>query len=475
MSNRSTFYNPYYFVWFVDRAAIQGHSELGDRPPRGLDRFDADQVRGVVTVRMSAATDLLVPDHSRATVRNEHKSLPVRLVNGKPHLAPTSVKGMIRSVFETVTLSRMGVFRPTEVTRRETYQDAKTNKFKSRKVPVDMQPPALAEADNVQPASVPSELSMADRVFGWVSDEGEGAYAGRVRFGRVTPIGDVAPKPNSYTLALSSPRPEYARFYTRRNNGQWGKGKREEIGYAAEGARLTGRKVYPHHREILEGARTAEASASTVTFDGVIPAGSEFEFEIRFEGLSRAEAGALLWSIDPGDPEFHHRFGGGKPYGFGSVKLSCQAVRIESGSDVAARYRSGISESGLTIEELIGAFRESFENATGTSLERHSTVRAILAAGRGFPDISYPRTLEQMANGRFDEAFKWFVSNENEKIADSRQALPKLVEGMAPLRALPGRPPRSSGQRGGGGGPRDGGRRQGGRKRGSGGRPRGRR
>lgn len=472
MSNRNTFYNPYYFVWFVDRAQVKDDPELGDRPPRGIDRLAGNQVRGVIRVEMTAVTDLLVPDHSRATRKGEHKVLPVRLVDRKPYLPPTSVKGMIRSVFETVTLSRMGVFRPAEVTRKV---PRGAGRSRARKDPFSVQPPALAAADRVQPAAKPDEMSMADRVFGWVSDAGSGAFAGRVRIGRVEPVGEVRPKAVRYTLALSSPRPEYARFYTRRNNGQWGKGKREEIGYAAEGARLTGRKVYPHHREILEGARTAEASASTVTFDGVIPAGSEFEFEIRFEGLSRAEAGALLWSIDPGDPEFHHRFGGGKPYGFGSVKLSCQAVRIESGSDVAARYRTGISESGLTIEELIGAFRESFENATGTSLERHSTVRAILAAGRGFPDISYPRTLEQMANGRFDEAFKWFVSNENEKIADSRQALPKLVEGMAPLRALPGRPPRSSGQRGGGGGPRDGGRRQGGRKRGSGGRPRGRR
>src|SRR5690606_3554845 len=165
----------------------------------------------------------------------------------------------------------------------------------------------------------------------------------------------------------------------------------------------------------------------------------------------------LIWSIEPGDPDFHHRLGGGKPYGFGSVKLSRQSVVVESGHEVADRYRTGSASAGITYDDLISAFREVFEQATGTSFETHPTVRAILVAGRGLWNISYPRTLEQMAEGRFDESFRWFVSNEKKEIPGSFQSLPQLDEEMPGLRALPDRAPKTTGQGGKGRGSGQGG------------------
>ncbi|HID20898.1 MAG TPA: TIGR03986 family CRISPR-associated RAMP protein, partial [Planctomycetaceae bacterium] len=70
---------------------------------------------------MTTQTPLLVPDAALATeydqddpgqgINEGHKSFPVRLgPDGRPYLAPTSVKGMLRAAYEAVTNSRMSIF-----------------------------------------------------------------------------------------------------------------------------------------------------------------------------------------------------------------------------------------------------------------------------------------------------------------------------------------------------------------------------
>lgn len=106
------FHNPYNFVPAVPRDKVDGATnDLGDKPPAGHDRFQAELLSGKLRVQMTVATPLLLPDTARVKVQNEHKTFPVREdANGKPVINPTAIKGMLRAAYEAVTNSRLSVF-----------------------------------------------------------------------------------------------------------------------------------------------------------------------------------------------------------------------------------------------------------------------------------------------------------------------------------------------------------------------------
>lgn len=113
MSER--FLNPYNFVPAFPRHGLP--EDLRDAPPPGQDRLPADPHRwtGRIGVTLTVETPLLLLDTARSAPQDRennpgHLIYPVRLRNGRPHLAQTAVKGMLRSAFEMITSSRMGVF-----------------------------------------------------------------------------------------------------------------------------------------------------------------------------------------------------------------------------------------------------------------------------------------------------------------------------------------------------------------------------
>ena len=105
-------HNPYNFRAVLPPA--QGGSSRTGRPGAGggHHRYHADCVSGVIRVTITMKTPLLLPDAGcMIDGANDHKTFPVRLdADGKPLVAPTGVKGMLRSAYEVVTNSRMAVF-----------------------------------------------------------------------------------------------------------------------------------------------------------------------------------------------------------------------------------------------------------------------------------------------------------------------------------------------------------------------------
>lgn len=102
------FVNPYNFVPFGDGV------DLGEAP--GHDQYRAGTYTGEVALTITAVTPLLLVDHARAKWESAgddkfHQTLGLRLgPDGRPVLAASSLKGVLRSAFEAVTNSRMGVF-----------------------------------------------------------------------------------------------------------------------------------------------------------------------------------------------------------------------------------------------------------------------------------------------------------------------------------------------------------------------------
>jgi len=329
--------------------------------------------------------------------------------------------------------------------------------------------------ESLRPASTILDLSPADRVFGWVKGDSDSqgeerrtptAARGLLRIGPVTC--DSSPEEAVETFLgaglplaiLAAPKLQQGRFYVAaycQGEAQPDGLSKVDAGYSS-GKGLRGRKVYPHHRSLPEDHwvnpledRTQNEQGpwqeyrrprkdereqrddQNRSFLGWIKPGARFRFDIHVTNLSEVELGALLYLLKL--PEGHyHRFGGGKPLGFGSVRLSVAESELRTGEVLRERYRAwSIRQSAEDIcENALAAFKQAvfraYGPATGAkSFEQVPFIRAFLKTCTGFEDgllVHYPRvTRKPSPDG---ESFKWFVANEK-KGSNTRRALPNLV------------------------------------------------
>jgi len=354
----------------------------------------------------------------------------------------------------------------------------------------EISPLALLDT-TLRPATQLDQLSPADRVFGWVNQEGHGAYRGQFRIGPVTCVQGRAAvewftskKQNVFEndtnqdlglplAILGAPKPQQVRFYVAKDASGAAQEEgisKEKAGYSP-GKGLRGRKVYPHHNNLppdywsnpMED-RTQKANGKFFqeyrrpklnsqeqrddqnrSIQGWIRPGAEFTFDIYVTNLSRVELGALLWLLClPKD--YFHRFGGGKPLGFGSVRLTIdwEHTRLYSGQGWRAIY-SDLTYGDLNEVELpassgggdlqsinaenakllVDAFQRAVERAygNGKTFQQVPFIAAFLRMAQGFTDglpIHYPRARQQNQQGPVPphpegKAYEWFV--ENERIA----------------------------------------------------------
>jgi CRISPR-associated protein (TIGR03986 family) len=315
----------------------------------------------------------------------------------------------------------------------------------------DLDPSQLLD-DSLHPAKERSQLSPADRVFGWVNQLGQGAYKGQLRIHNVLcqKSNDEALQRFDDTLALNilgQPKPAQFRFYGSSN--KFGRPVNTAIpksaGYSDRVQGLRGRKVYPHHRlttteqywqpestdpnvpkEYLKPGQQETSQNRSIT-SWVKPA-VEFTFDIDVVNLSDVELGALLYLLEL--PENHyHRLGSGKPLGFGSVKLTIDSSDLRTGHEWGDYYRSLLSTSSVQTAAL--ATKEIFLQAVGDTYGRDGQlpefIKAFERSAEGFEDnlpVCYPRV--SPAPNSDGEGFEWFVKNEKQQ--GKKLSLPALVD-----------------------------------------------
>lgn len=324
--------------------------------------------------------------------------------------------------------------------------------------------------ESLRPASSLQQLSPADRVFGWVNPHGKGACKGNVRIGLVKCESSDSVEnfgnPGMPLAILGQPKPEQAAFYVAASeNGDAqsnGLGKKDAGYKPAKG--LRGRKVYPHHKGLplnhwngaiedrtqqdndghfqeyrrpkLAGQEQRDKQNRSI--QGWIKPDTKFTFDIHVTNLSKVELGALLWLLNLPE-ECFHRFGGGKPLGFGSVRLEITFSSLHDGSGWKKIYSnlSGVSPSQVDSSKLIGEFQKSVITAygQGASFENVSFIAAWLKMATGHSDnlpTHYPRSRQQGQEGLVPPnpnglAFKWFVANDRTgKDSGPKVSLPNL-------------------------------------------------
>ncbi len=248
----------------------------------------------------------------------------IRNQDGLQIIPGTSIKGLLRSVVETLCRGCLTVFnKPYEYT-----QDIQ------RLVPQDF----LHCRNN-------NSLCVACRLFGMMQT---GQRNAEVFLGKVN-IGDAEVYTDSlafyspiYTAVLDTPKPRHTAFYL---NSQ---------GYIA------GRKFYFHHagephseNRLLE-IRTRPGEYRNQYIEP-LDVDTEFEARIDFTNLEADEFAALMLAVTMRS-DMRHKIGYGKPIGLGSIRINATKLRLV---DYATRYTAfgvnrGITEYGLNeVTDLV--------------------------------------------------------------------------------------------------------------------------
>lgn len=303
--------NPYDFV------PIDFNQPIARRPPVMHAKFESHAISGQLTGTITAETPIFIKSgNSDQFIRNK---------DGKPIIPGTSLKGLFRSIVETVANGCLG----GKCDRQ--YKDKHKAIDYSKYLPV-----SFLECTNAQ------NLCIACRIFGMQGGT-ENVFAGKVSFEDAVCVSSVS-HPPVYTIDLMGPKPYHRAFYLDRG-----------------GNRIAGRKFYFHHPQGIQPKDKKTAYNQRIQPLGV---GSKFTFHASFTNLEPDEWEALLYAITL-EPTMRHKIGYAKPFGTGSVKIDITHIRE---IDYSKRYTSpnrGITElQGEALTSYIASKTQCYKNNT---------------------------------------------------------------------------------------------------------------
>jgi CRISPR/Cas system CSM-associated protein Csm3 (group 7 of RAMP superfamily) len=301
--------NPYNFVPLKDEEMIR--SQRGQYP--GLHLFRKGSYSGTLVCDLTALSPLLTLDQrthrDKVVVNNNETEVRGFLRNSgnTPIIQGTSLKGLIRSVYEAITDSCMPLV-------------AVEGRSRSRRGETRVQYEDIG-AYKKECCSAQSALCPACRLFGTILEDKVNCR-GRAAFGDAALIKGRLTEERSNLKELSTPKPHHLGTYGARDSG---------------GKKIAGRKFYYHQGPTPEFS-VAEPNNRTVIIDEVAPPGTVFRFELRIEDLDREELGKLLLALELCD-ELAHKIGLGKAIGLGSccIHIDREASRVGAS---AGRYKS---------------------------------------------------------------------------------------------------------------------------------------
>ena len=308
--------------------------------------------------------------------------------------------------------------------------------------PYSRSPRELAAAQKVLPLTKSTEVSAADRLFGYVVPDaedgatgGDVAYRGRLSFGVVDASEARVSREKKKLSPLLSPKTSSARrFLTDASGATPSKGKNPlpRSDYFAPG-QLLGAAAYPVHRGLVQGkgldgsefpaqatkapvldGREQDNAAVRLTARSWMKTGSILRCTMLFSNLSRDELAALIWVLTPRnlvppkekqnnpDAVGYLRMGLGKPLGLGTLEVSIakNGLRAVRGADLAKSYANLDGCLGLGAP-VVGV--EGFPLPNEALLLKTPWVRAMQRAAFGYSDgapVRYMSLKENRANNQ---------------------------------------------------------------------------
>jgi len=266
--------------------------------PTGHDVFDGQT--GQIECELEALSPFLVMDSEHRAGSNPSELGTFMTGSDAMYIIPgTSLKGMVRSVFEVLVPSCVAV------------NSSKSNRL----VP-----------DRFSACSHRTHLCPACRTFGYMG-RGGGAtvHRGRVNIGEARAVGSPQRYRDVQLVGHFSPNPDKSDRY-------WTSNREPK-----------GRKFYYHHHAI----KTATTNVDEKYGPWVAPleTGATFRFTVGFENLEDEALDALIAALalsdnaplDGSTVKVRHKLGYGKPAGLGSVRIGVRDVRLDPPPE--SRYR----------------------------------------------------------------------------------------------------------------------------------------
>lgn len=301
---------------------------------------------------------------------------------GTPAIPGSEIRGMIRHKYETLTNSCMSGLSKELFDKNRGFSACKS-----------------------------TPLCSACTMFGTVN--GDFKTQGKVRFSDALLVDD--PKDifikKSFTLKpLATPHYDNWIFYydkkDRQNDEEWYKQNWDNN----KNVFIRGRKEYWHYEPNLEIRQEQNDTNSTVD---VLKTGLNYQFKVFFNDATEQELMRLLYSLSLiNGSDYCHKIGKGKPYGFGSVKITTENpvykdVKFDEGTN-AIKYElkefvPRIDESKKSKKEILKTVFD-IQNETQLTAIDHMYSFSFIKDKKGI--VSYPKNKE---NG--DKGYEWFAAN----------------------------------------------------------------
>ncbi|PIY39571.1 MAG: hypothetical protein COZ05_19050, partial [Armatimonadetes bacterium CG_4_10_14_3_um_filter_59_10] len=245
-------------------------------------------------------------------------------VNGHKAIPGSALKGLFRSVVETVAQGCFCLFDGKY--RSRSSQGGTVNSDYSALLP----PPFKRCSPEQHTPAEETPLCTACRLFGVIESRRFGHATKTVlRLGNVSFSDAICAEPTAhdaiYTAILSSPKPHHDAFY-------------------CDGTHIAGRKFYYHHRNdnllTANGWLPPRALHHQNQHIQPVGVGSTFAFAADFSNVEGPDFAALLYALVL-EPEMRHKVGYAKPCGLGTVRVELTKLTFW---DAVARYREGADQ-----------------------------------------------------------------------------------------------------------------------------------
>ncbi len=319
--------NPYNFVPLgaaPQRSRLPGWLRIGDTA-----------LSGRLACGLYPLTPVFTADHQRTTKKIDvyARDMFVFLRNGgnKAILQGSTLKGMVRAVFETISGSCLSHAARSGASRSG--RDLKVFEY------------APLEEHGRERCNDLSALCPACRLFGVIRGDDMRAQ-GRVVFSDAV-LAEGSLKVEEILLPeLSAPKPHHSRIYS---------------GTGVDGGPIAGRKYFYHYDPGRIPGVKGQGSPRAKWLAEYAPAGTRFDFSVTFFNLSRGELALLVRSLVL-DEGLGHKVGMAKPAGFGSCRIEIEVEKSFNnlgGSRYGAWNRDGSPLEMSALKDAAGALPEA--------------------------------------------------------------------------------------------------------------------
>jgi CRISPR/Cas system CSM-associated protein Csm3 (group 7 of RAMP superfamily) len=426
------FLNPYHFIPFSKPNTTSWTTPEKLQSERGHDRYQG--LSGRITCKLTTKTPLFIGATRKEAEGNHPTEVFGYTFQDKLAIPATSLRGMISSLFESISASNL---------RQLTRERYMVRDQKRKKRPVEVVALLKQFDNNLLPLGFPEReekcFSPVELLFGVIEDQQSDskrdantpalALAGRVVIRIGVADADIKTEKAVTLKELSSPKPPSPALYFKPIKGDDYVSK-ANLADSSSKYTLRGRKTYLHAwreegrvvklndqglRDDQQGREPWASKYHGKPDSGhkrrvkvePIAAGQSFSFHIDFHNLSERELQQLCATLQP-DPAFEHRLGMGKPLGLGSVKLQIRAIQLINRTN---RYASDAltadrSHQALSTEEIVSLTAAGMQTAP-------SDVRRALQLLGNPAAIAAPVHYPQVEGGMLEEKhFEWFKAND---------------------------------------------------------------